>query len=203
MSVLSNSNLAPFRQYADAEVIQLYSADFTGQAGLLVSLQPANQTPANSAGAYTTSAPLQAFTNVGNYAYNNPRKVRPCAADDNRFTVVGISLYTVATVDENGIPLRGQPYNQTLERGFVQTGFTVPVLARGIVTLSSNQINGTPSAGDFGVAGSNGQIRSVTNSATNANLYIPSGLPVGKFISSSGVGFGGQMPGFWQFKLEL
>ena len=113
------SALFAHRQFADAEVIQLWSADYTGQAGTLCTIQPANQIPGNEAGGYTTSAPLQAFVNVGNYAFNNPRKVRPSAANDTRSQLAGISLYTVATVDENGIPLRGQPYNQTLERGFV------------------------------------------------------------------------------------
>ncbi len=199
MSVLTNSNLLPFRQYADAEVIQLWSADFTGQAGTLCTVQPANQTPGNEAGGYTTSAPLQAFTNVGNYAFNNSRKVRPSAKDDNRFQIAGISLYTVATVDENGIPLRGQPYNQTLERGFVQTGFTVPILARGIVTIKRSQLTADANVTDIGVAGAGGLIAPVTNNATNANLNIGSGLAIGKFISSSGAGFGG----YYQFKLEL
>ncbi len=199
MSVLTNSNLLPFRQYADAEVIQLWSADFTGQAGTLCTIQPAAQTPGNEAGGYTTSAPLQAFTNVGNYAFNNARKVRPSAKDDNRFQIAGLTLYTVATVDENGIPLRGQPYNQTLERGFVQTGFTVPVLARGIVTIKRSQLTADANVTDIAVAGAGGLIAPVTNNATNANLNIGSGLNIGRFISSSGAGFGG----YYQLKLEL
>ncbi len=199
MSVLSNSSLLPYRQYADAEVIQLYSADFTGQAGTLCTIQPGAQTAGSEAGAFTTSAPLQAFTNVGNYAYNNPRKVRPSNANDNRFQIAGISLYTVATVDENGIPLRGQPYNQTLERGFVQTGFTLPILARGIVTIKQSQVATTPSVTDIAVAGNNGQISSLTNNSANLIVTATGGLAIGKFISASGAAFGG----YYQLKLEL
>jgi hypothetical protein len=199
MSVLTNSNLLPYRQYADAEVIQLFSTDFTGQAGTLCAIQLTGQIPGNEAGGYTTSAPLQAFTNVGNYAFNNPRKVRPSNYNDTRAALAGIMLYTVATQDENGIPLRGQPYNQTLERGFVQTGFTVPILSRGIVTLKQAQVNGTAYATDMGIADNNGQIRPVPNTAAN-NIVVSSGnYYIGKFLSNSGVAFNG----YYQFKLEL
>ena len=199
MSVLTNSNLLPFRQYADAEVIQLWSADFTGQAGLLCTIQAGSQEPSTSAGAYTTAAPLQAFTNVGNYAYNNPRKVRPSTTDDTKFQIAGITLYTVATHDENGIPLRGLPYDKTLERGFVQTGFTVPVLARGIVTLKQAQVDGTALPTDIGIASTNGMIKPLTNNAANNIVVGTGGYAVGKFLSSSGLAFGG----YYQFKLEL
>lgn len=199
MSVLTNSNLLPFRQFADAEVIQLWSADFTGQAGTLCTIQAGNQSAGLEAGAYTTSAPLQAFTNVGNYAYNNPRKVRPSNLNDNKYQIAGISLYTVATVDENGIPLRGQPYNQTLERGFVQTGFTVPILARGIVTIKQSQVATTPAVTDIAIAGANGTISSLTNNAANNIIVATGGYAIGKFISASGSAFGG----YYQLKLEL
>jgi hypothetical protein len=199
MSVLTNSALLPFRQYADAEVIQLYSADFTGQAGTLVTLQTANQEPSQGAGAYTTSAPLTAFTNVGNYAYNNPRKVRPATTDDNKFQMLGLTLYTVATHDENGIPLRGLPYDKTLERGFVQTGFTVPVLARGIVTIKQSQVAGTVAAGSIAIAGTNGTITALANSAANTIVVGTGAYAIGKFLSTSGLAFGG----YYQLKLEL
>ncbi len=199
MSVLTNSNLLPYRQYADAEVIQLYSADFTGQAGTLCTIQAANQEPSTSAGGLTTSAPMQAFTNVGNYAFNNPRKVRPSALNDTKYQIAGLTLYTVATQDENGNNLRGQPFDKTLERGFVQTGFTVPILARGIVTIKQSQVNGTASPTDIATAGAAGTITPMTNNAAN-NIWVGTGgYAIGKFLSSSGLAFGG----YYQLKLEL
>ncbi len=199
MSVLSNSSLLPFRQHADAEVIQLWSADFTGQAGTLCTIQAGAQDPATSMGGYTTAAPMQAFINVGNYAYNNPRKVRPSNVDDNRFQIAGISLYTVATQDENGNNLRGQPYDKTLERGFVQTGFTLPILARGIVTIKQSQVNGSPSPTDIAIAGANGTVTSLTNNAANNLRVGTGGYAIGRFLSSSGAAFGG----YYQLKIEL
>jgi hypothetical protein len=199
MSVLSNSNLLPFRQYADAEVIQLWSADFTGQAGTLCTIQPTSQVPGTEMGAYTTSAPLQAFQNVGNYAFNNPRKVRPAAVGDNIYQMVGFTLYTVATQDENQIPLRGQPYNQTLERGFVQTGFTVPILARGIITIKSSQVTNAALPGDVGVAGAGGTLVAITPTAAQLITGAYYSTAVGKFLSSSGTAFNG----YYQFKVQL
>lgn len=201
MSVLTNSNLLPFRQYADAEVINLFSLDGTGQAGQLVSMQTGFQDPANSAGGYSTAAPAAAFTNVGNYRFGNSRKVRVCTATDNRFNLLGFTLHTTATVDENNVPLVAQPYNQTLERGFVQTGFTVPVLARGIVTLKFAQIVGTPQAGSLAIISQSvaGAVDVLANTPTNV-VNQASGMGyVGKFISSSGAGFGG----YAQLKVEL
>lgn len=201
MSVLTNSNLLPFRQYSPAEEINMFALDGTGQAGQLVALQTGNQAPENSPGAYTSSAPLGSFTNVANYAYNNPRKVRASTSTDNRFNLLGFTLMTTATQDENGIPLRGQAYNQTIERGFVQTGFTVPVLARGIITLKSAQYNGTPQAGTIAICSQTiaGGVDVLANSPTNV-VNQASGMGyVGKFISSSGQAFNG----YAQLKVEL
>ncbi len=201
MSVLTNSNLLPFRQNDVAEEINMFSLDGTGQAGQLVTMQTGAQDPATSAGSYTTSAPLTAFTNVGNYAYSVTRKVRASAGGDNRFNVLGFTLYTTATVDENGIPLRAQPYNQTLERGFVQTGFAVPVLARGIITLKFAQINGTPQAGSIAIVSATqaGAVDVLPNTFANQIFASTGGTYVGKFISSSGSAFGG----YAQLKVEL
>ncbi len=199
MSVLTNSNLLPYRQYADAEVIQLYSADFTGQAGTLVTIQPAAQDPGTSMGGLTTSAPLQAFTNVGNYAFNNPRKVRPAKVGDNIYQMLGVTLYTVATQDENGNNLRGQPFDKTLERGFVQTGFTVPILTRGILTIKKTQVNNDASPGDVLVAGANGTFTSITPTAAQLITGAYYDTAVGKVLSSSGSAFGG----YYQIKVQL
>ncbi len=201
MSVLTNSNLLPFRQFADAEVINMYSLDGTGQAGQLVAMQTGAQDPATSAGGYTTSAPAAAFTNVGNYRFSANRKVRACTSTDNRFNLLGFTLHTTATVDENGNPLVSQPYNKTLERGFVQTGFVVPVLTRGIVTIKFAQINGTPQAGALAICSQTiaGGVDVLANTPTNVVSQASGMGYVGKFISSSGSAFGG----YAQLKVEL
>ncbi len=200
MSLLTDGNLLPFRQYNESDVLQLWSLDATGLNGQLVTIQAGGQDPSTSMGAYRTASPAPfAPVNVGNYAYGNPRKVRPANVDDTKFSLIGITLHTTAINDENGNPLVSQPYNRTLERGYVQTGFTVPILTRGIITLKKSQVNNGANPGDVGVAGANGTITAIT--PTFAQLVTGSyyATSVGKFISSSGSALGG----YYQFKLEL
>jgi hypothetical protein len=201
MSLLTDGNLLPFRQYAEADVLNMFSTDFTGLNGMLVAIQTGSQDPANSAGGYSTSAPNgYAVTNVGNYAYRNSRKVRQAGVTDTRYNTIGITLHTTAIYDENGNLLVNQPYDKTIERGFVQTGFTVPILTRGVVTLKLAQINGTPYPGYAGTIGANGTI-TVSNPTAAGNLpFLATGSQVvGKFLSYSGSAFNG----YAQFKLEL
>ena len=201
MSILTDGNLLPLRQYnPDGDVLNIFSLDGTGLNGQLVTIETGAQDPANSAGSYTTSPVAASFTNVTNYRYANPRKVRASAAGDTVFNVVGVTLHTTALYDENGNLLANQPYDDTLERGFVQTGFTVPILTRGLITLKQSQIIGTPFPGYAAVisTGGAGKFEAV-NPATTAITFVNStGVNtysgqqvIGKFISYSGSAFNG------------
>jgi hypothetical protein len=200
MSLLTDGNLLPFRQYnSEGDVLQLFALDGTGLNGQLVAIETGSQDPANGAGAYTTLPVAAAWTNVTSYRYNNPRRVRPTQAGDTNFNTIGVTLHTTAVYDENGNLLANMPYDQTLERGFVQTGFTVPILIKGLITLKTSQIIGTPFPGYAAVisTGGAGKIESVnpvgatlggllTGAATYSGCQV-----VGKFISYSGSSFGG------------
>lgn len=207
MSYLTDSNTLPNRQYAEAEVLQYWALDGTGLAGQLVALQTGSQDLALNAGAYTTQAVAASFTNVISYRYNNPRRVRATQAGDTRYNTIGITLHTTAVYDENGNPLVGQPYDRTLERGFVQTGFTVPVLARGIVTLKNSLIVGTAFPGYAAVisTGGLGRVEAINPAGAVQGQLLTGGFTysgnqvIGKFLSYSGSAFGG----YAQLKLEL
>lgn len=207
MSILTDNGLLPFRQYSEAEVLNIWALQGTGLNGQLVALVTGSQDPALSAGQYTTAPVAAFFTNVASYAYGNPRTVRVTQAGDTRYNTVGITLHTTALNDENGNPLRMQPYERTLERGFVQTGFTVPILTRGVVTIKNSMIVGTPFPGYIGVisTGGNGRIEAFNPTAAQFNALYTGNLTysghqiVGKFLSYSGSAFNG----YSQFKLEL
>jgi hypothetical protein len=199
MSQLTDGNLLPFRQYNESEVINFFSLEGTGLNGQLVAISATGaQDPTLSAGAYRSTAPnFNSYTNVGNYGYGTARKVRPVAAGDNKINTIGVTLHTTALSDENGNPLVNQPYDKTLERGFVQSGFAVPVLTRGLITVKLAGINGSPvpgyaatvsTAGRFGVA------NPTDIAAVGTGLAV-----VGKYLSVSGAAFGG----YAQIKLEL
>ena len=199
MSLLTDGNLLPFRQYAESDVLNMFSSDVTGLNGMLVTItNNSNQDPSTSMGAYANRAPNgYAVTNVGNYAYQNARKVRPAAVTDTRSNVLGVTLHTTATLDENGNLLVNQPFDKTIERGFVQTGFTVPILTRGIITVKLANIGGTPVPGFAATIGTGGQF-----AVGNPNDVVVLGTGqriVGKYLSTSGSAFGG----YAQIKLEL
>jgi len=208
MSYLTDNNMLPYRQYAEAEVLNGFALDGTGLNGQLVALQTGNQDPALSPGSYLTQAVAASFTNVTSYRYNSVRRVRPTVAGDTRYNTLGMTLHTTAAYDENGNPLVGQPFDRTIERGFVQTGFAVPVLARGVVTLKLAQIIGTPFPGYIAVisTGGGGKVEAISNAGGavfnalyTGNLTYSGHQIVGKFLSYSGSAFGG----YAQLKLEL
>lgn len=207
MSILTDGNLLPFRQYDPADVINLFALDGTGLNGQLVAIETGNQDPAFSAGQYTTLPVAASYTNVTSYRYNSPRRVRPTQGGDTSYNTIGMTLHTTAVYDENGNLLVTQPYNQTLERGFVQTGFVVPILTRGIVSIKQSQVIGVGFPGYVGVisTGGNGKLEAVnpalgiTNVSTTGIQTYSGQQIVGKFLSYSGSSFGG----YYQFKLQL
>ena len=207
MSLLTDGNLLPFRQFDPADVLNMFALQGTGLNGQLVAILTGNQDPANSAGQYTTLPVASSWTNVTSYRYNNPRRVRPTQAGDTQYNAIGMTLHTTAVYDENGNLLANMPYDQTLERGFVQTGFTVPILTRGVVTLKLSQIIGTPFPGYVAVisTGGNGLVEAVNpvgttlgGFLTGTNTYTGNQI-IGKWLSYSGSAFGG----YAQLKLSL
>jgi hypothetical protein len=207
-SQLTQGNLLPFRIYDDHFVINWLSLDGTGLNGQFVALETGNQNPENSFGGYVQNAVGASYTNVISYRYQTSRKVRPTQSGDNIYNTVGVTLHTTANFDENGNPLVNLPADRTTERGFVLSGFSVPILTDGIVTLKSAQYNGVPIPGYVGCissGGTNGTIDVVNPSVLTSSIALsPTNVysnftVVGKFISSSGVNFGG----YAQFKVKI
>ena len=201
-SILNQGKLLPFRQKAEAEVINWYSLNGTGLNGTFVALETGNQDPANGDGYVAGSSVGASYTNIESNRYEVKRKVRAVASGDTKFNSLGVTLYTTAEYDENGNKLILQPREARTERAFILSGEAVPVLARGIVTLKSDAYVGTPIPGHVGVAytGGGGKVE-VVDPATLpiTGKGITSDHVLGKFISTSGSAFGG----YAQFKLEL
>lgn len=197
MSVLTQGNLLPFRQYNESDVINLFALEGTGQNGLFVSMVTGNQDPATSAGSYGSTNVGFAPANATSLRHLITRRVEPCDATDDKFSVLGVTLHTVAEVDENGNKLINFPADQTYERGYVVSGRTVPILTRGVITLKKSQITNTPIPGYVGVPAANGGIAAI-DPATLASHGT--GIKVlGKFISTTGSALGG----YAQFHVEL
>jgi hypothetical protein len=200
--ILQQGNLAPFRQYDENEVVNLFSLNVTGQNGMFVSYVTGNQNPDNADG-YTTLAVGASYTNIVSTRYVNSRQVRPAAAGDTVWQVAGVTLHTTAEFDENGNKLILQPSDAVYERGYVLSGQSVPILRRGLVTLVMSQVDGIPLPGYVGIVTGNGRI-----SVANPTSFAITGLGnftnnvVGRFISSTGSNNYSAAGGYVQFEVQ-
>jgi hypothetical protein len=220
VSQLTQGNLLPFRIYNDGDILNWYSLDGTGLNGQLVSFETGSllggtgasgvgsiysQNPEASFGNYVANPVGANYTNVISYRYQTSRKVRPSQWGDTIYNAVGFTLHTTATYDENLNPLANLPYDRVTERGYVLSGFAVPILTQGVITIRSQNYFGTPYPGYVGCVSSGGAVGSI-DVVNPANLVYTSGTTgyspwnvVGKFLSTSGVSFGG----YAQFKVLL
>lgn len=187
--ILTENNLKPYRQYAEAEVINQYALLGTGLNGMLVTYVTGNQNPDNADG-YTTESVGASYTNTWSTTYETNRRVRPAAIGDTKHEIAGITLNTVAINDENGLPLRLVPMSVRESRGFILTGQPVPLVKRGKFTVALSQFAGTkPLAGYPVIATGNGQFACVSPSYATGTSIAP--LVVGRCTSSSGAFNGG------------
>ena len=200
-NTLGQGNLRPFRVENPYERRDQYALLGTGLNGMLVTYVTGNQSPDNADG-YSTQAVGASYTNTYAPLYFNNRRVRPAAAGDTKFEVAGVTLYTTALTEENGLPINLMPWQTREARGFVSTGTSVPFAQRGKYTFALSQINKAPFAGYPVVATGVGAFAQLT--PTEALTAVnPVGLTgwsdyvVGVVTSASGQYNGGY------FELEL
>ena len=154
--VKNTQRLKPFRQHAETDVVNLFSLkDDDGDViashaalatdgaklnkGLLVSVKgngwkntddPVNKTGIGNPGA--------SYTNTVSFRYGAAANIEPCASGSQP---LGITLFDVAEVDENGEKLIYNP-RKAAEMQAVVSGQAVPVLTKGIVLYSGNLTSG-------------------------------------------------------------
>ena len=147
--------ILPFRQYAEQDVVNLYSMDAAnaqvdtaqgdGDAGIFVKV---------SAGDFSLD-PVQYASNsylgktdypfIGRDQYPSvPLKI---SAATSGSAVLGVTLLQTALADENGEKLLYYPQKK-LETQSVLTGEAVPVLGKGIITLANGNGSSLPRAVD-------------------------------------------------------
>jgi len=84
-------------------------------------------------------------------------------------TPVGMTLYDVKDVDENGELLKYKP-RKAAEMQAVIPGQAVPVVTRGIFLIED--VGGTPAAGGVAYAGANGQVTATSNNAVAIGKFL-------------------------------
>lgn len=194
MSTLTQGNLRSLRVYAEAERRDQYALLGTGLNGMLVTYVTGNQSPDNADG-YSTQAVGASYTNTYAPLYFNNRRVRPAAAGDTKYEIAGITLYTTALTEENGLPINLLPVQAREARGFVATGTSVPLVQRGKFSVALSRINTAPLAGYPVVATGVGAFAQLTPAVANETGW--SNLVVGRVVSNSGALNGGY------FEVEL
>jgi len=159
--------LLPFRQYAEQDVVNMYSnvsclestdSSGDGDAGVFVSVVSGNLNQGPTFYDHNVPSTISWNTNgiphLGKDGYPIvPLKVDAAAAGAAPGEVLGITLYQTALKDENGEKLLYYPQKK-LESQAVLSGEAVPVLTRGIITLSldagsNNGASATTSQNDW------------------------------------------------------
>lgn len=187
MATIQNA-LLPFRGYAEEEVINLFALNTTGIAGLLVTPTAFNP---DSGDGYSTVPVGSTYNNTLSNRYESKAKIALSASGDTKYNVLGIMLKDTREVDENGEKLLFHPELAT-KLNCVISGQNVPVLKRGLVTLTSEAYSGVPAIGNVGVVSKlgGGKIHALHPTGVTGAGYTADQI-VGKFISSSGSKFGG------------
>src|SRR5579864_1912056 len=141
--------IRPFRDVDEHFVINLFAysgASIPGQGiprGTFVKinsgwLSDQNLVDGGAVGGYNPSQPLAVSRR-----YNNPATVTLANSGDN---ILGLTLYDVRELDENGIPLIFNPAKQAQLQA-VLSGQAVPIATKGIFLYSGLAGTGLPTAG--------------------------------------------------------
>jgi len=162
MAANNTQSLRPFRQHAETDVINLFTlqdddgdivasyADLKADGakmskGILVSVKgngwKNTDDPVNKTGIGTPGA---SYTNTTSFRYGATAAVEPYKAGEEP---IGITLWDVAEVDENGEKLLYHP-RKAAEMQAVVSGQAVPILTKGIILYSGLMSADPPSAGD-------------------------------------------------------
>jgi hypothetical protein len=176
------TKIRPF-QYAETDVLNLFA--FSGviptTAGTAVTTQSLsgwNTTINDSAILYPVGNAI--YQNATSYRWGTQAVVRNAGTGD---TVVGLTLYDVREVDENGIPLKQYP-QKAAENNWILSGQTVPILCRGYIFISGLWQGGTPQAGQYAYASGNGDIAVGVTAAGSGGVLNQAPNGIGRFLGA-------------------
>ena len=175
--------LLPFRQYDENDVVNMFALNADGCAkdlqltkpgdddinadGVLVSVEAGNLTENDVIDVSEDARFMNNYGSpVGRNPYpTNPLKIAPAASG---VLPLGVTLNQTLSNDENGESLLFNPVKKD-ELQAVLSGQTVPVLTKGIITISSKAIGGSaPSVGDALISDGAGKFARFQNSADAA-----------------------------------
>lgn len=134
MKLQHHKRLLPFTQRAEEDTINLFSLDGLGEMGTFVSVDSGNLDERD--GWNWGATPGAEFDGTHSFLYETKMKVRPVQAGDTKSNVLGVMLYNVQEVDENGEKYIYKP-QKAKENHVIPVGGTLPVSSKGLFTISS------------------------------------------------------------------
>ena len=162
MAANNTQSLKPFRQHAETDVINLFTlqdddgdivasyADLKADGakmskGILVSVKGNGwKNSDDPVGKTGIGNPGASYDNTVSFRYGATAAVEPYKAGEEP---IGITLFDVAEVDENGEKLIYNP-RKAAEMQAVVSGQAVPILTKGIILYSGLMSADPPAAGD-------------------------------------------------------
>ena len=156
MAANNTQSLKPFRQHAETDVVNLFTlqdddgdivasyADLKADGakmskGILVSVKGNGwKNSDDPVGKTGIGNPGASYSNTVSFRYGTTATVEPFKSGEQP---LGVTLYDVAEVDENGEKLIYNP-RKAAEMQAVVSGQAVPVLTKGIVLYSGNLTSG-------------------------------------------------------------
>lgn len=135
------SNLKPFRDYDEHDVINLFAVSgSSADKGTVVTAQSNGINLKDQ----TSLDNLSFAANTLSAQFNVPWTVAPAASGATKGQIVGLLLKDVRSLDENGERLIFNP-RKAAEMDVIISGQAAPILTKGLVLVSG--INGTPAYG--------------------------------------------------------
>ena len=162
MAANNTQSLKPFRQHAETDVVNLFTlqdddgdivasyADLKADGakmskGILVSVKGNGwKNSDDPVGKTGIGNPGASYSNTVSFRYGTTAAVEPYKAGEEP---IGITLFDVAEVDENGEKLIYNP-RKAAEMQAVVSGQAVPILTKGIILYSGLMSADPPAAGD-------------------------------------------------------
>ena len=168
------SDIKPFRQYDEHDVINLFTFNGTTgtngvllQAGKLVDIHTGWKSDSDPVDLSGSASGLSLTGKALSTTWSLSAKVQAADAGDQP---IGMTLVAMRDEDENGEKLLYNP-RKAAEMGVVIPGQSIPLATRGLFILKSDDASGwtnvTVSAGDLLYAGASGEITTSSNSGAN------------------------------------
>jgi hypothetical protein len=176
-------NLLPFRDYDEHDVINLYSCTVVASKGTLV--KPVTSPRDNDGTDSSTAGPLKlSSTGVGKryqYAlsdlFNVVGQVSPVVNWNDIPAPIGILLYSVQELDENGEKLIYDPQKAAEKNIVLPNTQAAPILTKGIILI--NDID----TGNKTGGGGNPSIGATAYVGNGGKIGTDGAIVVGKFLS--------------------